>query len=353
MALAGTNQSCKICINEHWQHLEKLSSSFRSISKFQQPILPSFPCPAQLQDGVNCPGVNSVFGKGECLGCMLFRDYLFKMHSQRNPPLSPYVSALYIGYERSVISILEESSYELLDALRDATYTNTFDEFRDSFKDWWDQLVNPMDEDPLYELPKFTDLTEYEIPKKTNFMMKHPYFTQLGNSIQSCNVQEVSMLLTVCNEAFHPGIENAILEYGLPLPNEVPSFDLKTPDVRGLVLLPWDHMVRTSFAVALQTFQITPKWDPTCIEALLTNLLPSEDQCYLDQFAYILVEVVHSHQHLVDVFAGHPPIHQCSFKASASRVLLHYFDHVYAQIGTLLKVQTTTKQNLVAANDSL
>ena len=103
MALAGTNQSCKICINEHWQHLEKLSSSFRSISKFQQPVLPSFPCPAQLQDGVNCSGVKSVFGKGECLRCMLFRDYLFKMHSQRNPPLSPYISALYIGYERSVI----------------------------------------------------------------------------------------------------------------------------------------------------------------------------------------------------------------------------------------------------------
>ena len=134
MALAGTDQSCKVCINEHWQHLEKLSKSFRSISKFQQPILPSFPCPA-LPDGVNCPGVNSVFGKGECLGCMLFRDYLFNLHSQRNPPLSPYVSALYIGYERSVISILEESSDELLDALREATHTNTFDDFRDSFKD--------------------------------------------------------------------------------------------------------------------------------------------------------------------------------------------------------------------------
>ena len=143
VALAGTNQSCKVCINEHWQHLEKLSNSFRSISKFQQPILPGFPCPAQLQDVVNCSGVNSVFEKEECLGCMLFRDYLFKLHSQRNPPLSPYVSALYIGYERSVISILEESSFELLDALGDATYTNTFDDFRDSFKDWWGSTCQP------------------------------------------------------------------------------------------------------------------------------------------------------------------------------------------------------------------
>ena len=267
------------------------------------------------------------------------------------------MSALYIGYGRSVISILEEPSFELPDALRDATYTstNTFDDFRDSFKDWWDQLVNPMDEDPLYELPKFTDLIdliEYEIPKKTNFMMKQPYFTQLGSSIQSCNVQEVSMLLTICNEAFHPVIENAILAYGLPLPREVPSLDLKTPDVLGVVLLAWDHMVRTSFSMALQTFQIIPKWDPTSIEALPTNLLPSEDQCYLDQFAHILVEVVHSHQHLLDVFAGHAPFTNAPLKKLASAGS-YYFDHVYTQIGTLLKAQTTTKQNLVAANDSL
>ena len=260
----------------------------------------------------------------------------FNLHSQRNPPLSPYVSALYIGYKRSVISILKKSSYELLDALRDATYTNTFDNFRDFFKDWWDQLVNSINEDPLYELSKFTDLIEYEVPKKTNFMMKHPYFTQLGNSIKSCNVQEVSMLLTICNEAFQPVIENAIMEYGLPLPNEVPSLDLKTQDVLGLVLLPWDHMVRTSFSMALETFHITPKWDPISIESVLTNLLPSQDQCYLDQFAYSLVEIVHSHQHLLDLFAGQAPFTNAPLKKLASAGS-YYFDHVYTQIGTLLK----------------
>ena len=97
---------------------------------------------------------------------MLFRDYLFKSHSQHTPPLSPYLSALFIGYERSVIAILEESSHELLDALRDATYSRTFEDFKDSFKDWWEQLVNPTDDDPLCELPMFTDLIEYKIPKK-------------------------------------------------------------------------------------------------------------------------------------------------------------------------------------------
>ena len=352
MALAGTNQSCNVCIHEHWQHFEKLTSSFRSISKFQQPILPSFPCPAQLPDGENCSAIQSTFGNGECFGCVLFRDYLFKYHSQRNPPLSPYHSALYIGYERSVIAVLEESSYELLDALRDATYTNTFEDFVDSFKDWWDQLVNPVENDPLYELPKFTDLIEYEIPKKTNFMMKQPYFTQLGNSIHSCNIQQVSMLLTICNEAFAPVIENVITEYGLPLPSEVPSLQLTTRDVLGLVLLPWDHMVRTSYSLALQQFQITPKWELPALEALLNTLLPSEEQCYLEQFAQVLVEVTHGHKHLLDVLSGQAPFTNAPLKKLASAGS-YYFDHVYAQIGSLLKVQTTTKQNLVAANDSL
>ena len=151
-----------------------------------------------------------------------------------------------------------------------------------------------MDKDP----PKFTDLIQYEIPKKTNFMMKHPYSTQLGNSIHSCNIQNVSMMLTICNEAFTPVIEDVITEYGLPLPSEVPSLQLTTPDVLGLVLLFWDHMVRTSYSLALQQFQITPKWELSALEALLQDLLPLEDQCYLDQFAQVLVEVTHGHKHL-------------------------------------------------------
>ena len=114
MALAGTNQSCRVCIHEHWQHLEHLSSSFRTIKKLQQPILRSFPCPSMLQDGVNCSGIKTIFGKGDCLGCVLYRDYLFKVHSQKNPPLSPYQSALYIGYERSVIAAKEGQGFHAI-----------------------------------------------------------------------------------------------------------------------------------------------------------------------------------------------------------------------------------------------
>ena len=56
------------------------------------------------------------------------------------------------------------------------------------------------------------------------------------------------------------------------------------------------------------------------------------------------MEVIHSHKHLVDVFAGHPPFTNAPLKKLASAGS-YYFDHVYAQIGT--------RQNLVVANDSL
>ena len=126
MALAGTNHSCRICIHEHRKYHDYLTRSFKSINKFRQPILPSFPCPSLLPYGKNCSGSDSIFGKGgECLGCVLYRDYIFKLHVLRNPPLSRYHNVTYIGYERSVIATLEDSSYELLDSLRDSTYSST------------------------------------------------------------------------------------------------------------------------------------------------------------------------------------------------------------------------------------
>ena len=159
-----------------------------------------------------------------------------------------------------------------------------------------------MENDPLYELPKFTDLIEYEISKKTNFMMK--LLTQLDNNIQSYNIQDISILLTIYNEAFQPIIENIIIEYGLPLPKENLSLDLKIQDILDLAFLPWDHMVRITFSMTLQSFRIASHSDPTNIESLPINLLPSQDQCYLDQFAHCLVEILYDHKYLLEIFSG-------------------------------------------------
>ena len=143
MSLAGTNPSCRVCTHEHWQHYEHLNKSFRSVKKFQQPKLESFPCPIMLPDGKNCVGSDDIFGTGNCLGCVLYRDYIFKVHAAQHPPLCPYNNVLYLGYERAIIATLEDSSHELLESLQETCYSDTCTDSSEEFQAWWDKLVHP------------------------------------------------------------------------------------------------------------------------------------------------------------------------------------------------------------------
>ena len=353
MALAGTNSSCKVCTHEHWQHFEHLRKSFRSISKYHQPKLESFPCPIMLSNGDNCKGSEDIFGTGDCLGCVLYRDYIFKVHTLNHPPLCPYNNVLYLGYERAMIATLEDSSFELLDALQEASYSDLYNNAHEDLQIWWDRLVNPLepDDDPLFELPKWTDQINYKAPNKTYFMMQTPFFTQLGNSISSCNIQSCSHFLSLMEEALTPVAQNAVDEYSLPSPSSVANLDLTIKDLTALVWLPWDHMVRTSYSLALEHYQIPLVWDIPSIDSLLNKFLPGMEQPYLQQFVDNLVEIVHKHPVTIDIFGGLPPFTNAPLKKLASAGS-YFFDQVYAQLASLLQVQTTTKQNLVAPNDA-
>ena len=177
MALAGTNSSCKVCTHEHWQHFEHLRKSFRSVSKYHQQKFESFPCPIMLPNGDNCKGSEDIFGTGDCLGCVLYRDFIFKVHTLNHPPLCPYNNVLFLGYKRAMIATLEDSSFELLDALQEASYRDLYNNAHEDLQIWWDRLVNPLepDDDPLFELPKWTDPINYKAPNKTYFMMQTPF----------------------------------------------------------------------------------------------------------------------------------------------------------------------------------
>ena len=58
------------------------------------------------------------------------------------------------------------------------------------------------------------------------------------------------------------------------------------------------------------------------------------------------------HSYLTDVFSGTAPFTNNPLKKLASAGAC-FFDHVYSQLAVILKIQTATKQNLVAGNDSL
>ena len=110
-------------------------------------------------------------------------------------------------------------------------------------------------------------------------------------------------------------------------------------------------MIRTSYNLALDYFRITPAWDIPAFEAPLTSLLPSHEQTYLQQFIDILTRVINDSQLFTDVFGGLAPFTNAPLKKLASAGS-SFFDHVYAQLATVLQIQTTTKQNLVAPNDA-
>ena len=255
MALAGTNQDCRHCSTHYSQHYHQVVRSFKSVQKFNQPYLPSFPCPIMLTDGTNCSASNSpsIFDAGSCHGCSLYRQFLWKTHTSDSTPSGPYAHTLYLGYERAILANLEESSHELMVALASTTQGMQFHCCNDYQTDWWYIIVHPtpQSEDSLFELPKFTDPIQYQPPSKSAFLQSMPYFTHLGNDLPSCNIQNSSMILTLCIEAFTPHIEDLIQGYHLPLPSQFPDLQLQIEDLVCLVLAPWGHIVSTSYPIAL------------------------------------------------------------------------------------------------------
>ena len=180
--------------------------SYRYVQTFRQSFLPSFPCPIMLTSGDNCSASRSpsVFGTGNCHGCSLYRQFLWKTHVSDSPPPSPYQHALYLGYERAVIANLEDSLHELMLALASTIQGSTFHKYSTHQQEWWEISVHPtpQEEDPLSELPKFTDVINYQLPNKFFFLQSQAWFSHMGYDIPSCNIQNSSMILTLCLEAF-------------------------------------------------------------------------------------------------------------------------------------------------------
>ena len=261
MALAGTNQDCRRCCTHYSQRYHQVVGSFKSVQRFRQPCLPSFPCPIMLPDGTNCTPSDSpsIFGTGNCHGCSLYRQFLWKTHASDSTPAGPYDHALYLGYARAIIANLEESSHELMVALASTTQGMQFHCYNSHQQDWWHIIVHPtpQSEDPLLELPKFTDPIQYQPPAKSAFLQKTSYFTHLGYP-SSYNIQNSPMILTLCIEAFTTHIEDALVGCHLPLPTQFPDLQLQIEDLVCLVLVPWDHIVRTSCSIALVSCQLDP-----------------------------------------------------------------------------------------------
>ena len=235
-------------------------------------------------------------------------------------------------------------------ALASTTQGVQFHCYSNHQKDWWYIIVHPtpQSEDLLFELPKYTDPIQYQPPNKSFFLQSQPYFTHVGYDIPSCNLQNSSMILSLCIEAFTPHIEQVIQDYHLPLSSEIPDPDA---DLVCLVLVPWDHMVRTSYSIALARCHLDPSWRVPTLHNLIEHALPSQHDNYMHQLIDLLTGALHmdGHSYLIDEFSGTTPFTNNPLKKLASAGAC-FFDHVSFQMAVMLKIQTTTNQNLVAAN---
>ena len=154
-------------------------------------------------------------------------------------------------------------------------------------------------------LPKFTDPIQYQPPAKTSFLQSN----HTWDALPSCNVQDSSMILTLCLEAFAPLIEDLVLEYHLPLPGKVLGLQLQTENLVCLILVPWDHLVRTGFSTALSYSEIDPQWGVPTLMKLIEHATPSHGVNYMDQFTELFAGALHleDKSYLVDVFSGSAP----------------------------------------------
>ena len=173
-------------------------------------------------------------------------------------------------------------------ALASTTQGMQFHCYNDHQKDWWYIIVHPTPqaEDPLFELPKFTDPIQYQPPSKSAFLQSMPYFTDLGYDLPSCNIQNSLMILTLCIEAFTPHIEDVIQSYHLLLPPQFPDLQLQTEDPVCSVLVPWDHILRTSYSIALASCGLDPSWGVPTLHNLIEHAMPSQTTIYINPLIF-------------------------------------------------------------------
>ena len=168
-------------------------------------------------------------------------------------------------------------------ALASSTQGMQFHCYNDHQKDWWYIIVHPtrQAEDLLFELTKFTDPIQYQPPSKSAFLQSMSYFTHLGYDLPCCNIQNSSMTLMLCIVVFTPHIEDAIQGYHLPLPSQFPDLQLQNEDLVCFALVPWIHIVRTSYSIALANCQLDPSWGLPTLHNLIEHAMPSHEDNYI------------------------------------------------------------------------
>ena len=317
-----------------------ISSGSRARSHF--PKLPSFPCPfpvneeSELCDGAQPP---SFFGNGSCAACKALRLYYVRLFGGDDAEaINPYYHALIVGYQRSIIEYLEDTTAKLQQALCDLTYEDLHDRQATSIQNWFYAVAFP--EDILTKLPRpYVDPT-YEPHKASYLSSKWPEWKQLNRAIGQANPHSYSRMMMLFEAALGPAVQEMLNCFDLPSPSVVPGFaDMGWDDASLVVqdLIPWRELIRQSYALAMERHSIPKKWDTSCIKQMCHSLFSDQHDYLFEQAVDHLCHIIFRDEDLWTVFAGHAPWTNDTLKKLASSGSW-YFDLVYYQITALFKM---------------
>ena len=105
MNLLGTNADCGDCLAPAGSNnLQKLQNSLRRyahLEPFAQNVSPGFACPLVRAKDQLCSANQSLYGKGDCSGCVAWVQWAARYYGPRSQDsLNPVRHALLLGYER-------------------------------------------------------------------------------------------------------------------------------------------------------------------------------------------------------------------------------------------------------------
>ena len=167
MALLGTNSDCMEC-----QNSDNLNA-LRSISLFQN--LEPFVYPSTA-----------------------YKTWLSRYYGPTHSGHNPTPNVLMLGYERAMLDAFDEDPDTFLKELKEySKKLSKYSSYPSDLTDWFNAILYPQKDDPLYELPWDLEYTQFKLPSPSFLLYASPQFQCLGYPIEVCNVHESSKLLTI------------------------------------------------------------------------------------------------------------------------------------------------------------
>ena len=129
-----------------------------------------------------------------------------------------------LGYERAMLDAFDEDPDTFLKELKE--YSNKlskYSPYSSDLTDWFNAILYPQKDDPLYELPWDLEYTQFKLPSPSFYLTPSPHLQCLGYPIEVCNVHESSKLLTIFSESCQYLPASLIEDYELPDPDQIPD----------------------------------------------------------------------------------------------------------------------------------